>query len=158
MRKQKCVMCVYVDFVICCLSNDAATMESYTFLCFFINSTADDEVLNIPLGGSGRCLLGAERPGGMGLLRFISNTVLCRRRVIPLLQNWPVLYTHPRAHETLLDLVCRFLLEKKNENKAHIVCRILLSKTQNSQPNHPTLIRKPLPTDLLLYLLNSTLT
>ena len=27
--------------------------------------------------------------------------------------NWPVSYTHLRAHETVLDLVCRLLLEKK---------------------------------------------
>ena len=28
-----------------------------------------------------------------------------------------VSYTHLRAHETVLDLVCRLLLEKKNKNK-----------------------------------------
>ena len=28
----------------------------------------------------------------------------------------PVSYTHLRAHETVLDLVCRLLLEKKNNN------------------------------------------
>ena len=28
----------------------------------------------------------------------------------------PVSYTHLRAHETVLDLVCRLLLEKKIEN------------------------------------------
>ena len=28
---------------------------------------------------------------------------------------WPVSYTHLRAHETVLDLVCRLLLEKKND-------------------------------------------
>ena len=27
----------------------------------------------------------------------------------------PVSYTHLRAHETVLDLVCRLLLEKKND-------------------------------------------
>ena len=27
----------------------------------------------------------------------------------------PVSYTHLRAHETVLDLVCRLLLEKKHE-------------------------------------------
>ena len=34
----------------------------------------------------------------------------------------PVSYTHLRAHETVLDLVCRLLLEKKNNNitNAHI--------------------------------------
>ena len=29
----------------------------------------------------------------------------------------PVSYTHLRAHETVLDLVCRLLLEKKNRKK-----------------------------------------
>ena len=29
----------------------------------------------------------------------------------------PVSYTHLRAHETVLDLVCRLLLEKKQRNK-----------------------------------------
>ena len=29
----------------------------------------------------------------------------------------PVSYTHLRAHETVLDLVCRLLLEKKKERK-----------------------------------------
>ena len=29
----------------------------------------------------------------------------------------PVSYTHLRAHETVLDLVCRLLLEKKTEGK-----------------------------------------
>ena len=29
-------------------------------------------------------------------------------------RNMPVSYTHLRAHETVLDLVCRLLLEKKN--------------------------------------------
>ena len=28
----------------------------------------------------------------------------------------PVSYTHLRAHETVLDLVCRLLLEKKNKH------------------------------------------
>ena len=30
----------------------------------------------------------------------------------------PVSYTHLRAHETVLDLVCRLLLEKKNTSKS----------------------------------------
>ena len=29
----------------------------------------------------------------------------------------PVSYTHLRAHETVLDLVCRLLLEKKQDKK-----------------------------------------
>ena len=30
--------------------------------------------------------------------------------------NMPVSYTHLRAHETVLDIVCRLLLEKKKHN------------------------------------------
>ena len=33
------------------------------------------------------------------------------------IEHGPVSYTHLRAHETVLDLVCRLLLEKKKENK-----------------------------------------
>ena len=39
--------------------------------------------------------------------------------LIPVLEADPTLsvsYTHLRAHETVLDLVCRLLLEKKNED------------------------------------------
>ena len=31
----------------------------------------------------------------------------------------PVSYTHLRAHETVLDLVCRLLLEKKKKTDTH---------------------------------------
>ena len=34
----------------------------------------------------------------------------------PLTGAGPVSYTHLRAHETVLDLVCRLLLEKKQPN------------------------------------------
>ena len=37
--------------------------------------------------------------------------------VLPILP--PVSYTHLRAHETVLDLVCRLLLEKKNTYTTH---------------------------------------
>ena len=37
--------------------------------------------------------------------------------------SWvPVSYTHLRAHETVLDLVCRLLLEKKHIYFIHISC------------------------------------
>ena len=38
-----------------------------------------------------------------------------------------VSYTHLRAHETVLDLVCRLLLEKKNiqqERHTHVIDRL----------------------------------
>ena len=34
---------------------------------------------------------------------------------LTLLTSPPVSYTHLRAHETVLDLVCRLLLEKKKQ-------------------------------------------
>ena len=34
----------------------------------------------------------------------------------------PVSYTHLRAHETVLDLVCRLLLEKKNKESSNARC------------------------------------
>mgnify|MGYP003381601652 CR=1 FL=1 len=40
----------------------------------------------------------------------------CEKRVPPLK---PVSYTHLRAHETVLDLVCRLLLEKKKHNNSN---------------------------------------
>ena len=39
-----------------------------------------------------------------------------RGQVIDLLDVRPVSYTHLRAHETVLDLVCRLLLEKKKQS------------------------------------------
>ena len=39
-----------------------------------------------------------------------------------------VSYTHLRAHETVLDLVCRLLLEKKKINTA---CADMLERRQN---------------------------
>ena len=37
----------------------------------------------------------------------------------------PVSYTHLRAHETVLDLVCRLLLEKKNKHQRHSSCTVM---------------------------------
>ena len=39
--------------------------------------------------------------------------------LVPGLDAEPVSYTHLRAHETVLDLVCRLLLEKKKQNISH---------------------------------------
>ena len=40
--------------------------------------------------------------------------------------NWnrrdPVSYTHLRAHETVLDLVCRLLLENKKYARLDLIC------------------------------------
>ena len=39
-----------------------------------------------------------------------------------------VSYTHLRAHETVLDLVCRLLLEKKKKQKQHNTTHKQISK------------------------------
>ena len=39
-----------------------------------------------------------------------------------------VAYTHLRAHETVLDLVCRLLLEKKNPASTHAIPLALLNR------------------------------
>ena len=46
----------------------------------------------------------------------------------------PVSYTHLRAHETVLDLVCRLLLEKKNttHTTGTISAETIISLPQNS--------------------------
>ena len=41
-----------------------------------------------------------------------------------------VSYTHLRAHETVLDLVCRLLLEKKKTNTR--ITHLLMNKLQQS--------------------------
>ena len=47
--------------------------------------------------------------------RDLTNTNLFVNRLFVIMM--PVSYTHLRAHETVLDLVCRLLLEKKTPNK-----------------------------------------
>ena len=44
-----------------------------------------------------------------------------------------VSYTHLRAHETVLDLVCRLLLEKKKYNKHNVA--IGQQQKQHNQPH-----------------------
>ena len=41
----------------------------------------------------------------------------------------PVSYTHLRAHETVLDLVCRLLLEKKKKHNKILNCTLKLLTT-----------------------------
>ena len=44
----------------------------------------------------------------------------------------PVSYTHLRAHETVLDLVCRLLLEKKKTRTRHQSMQISLPPSKSS--------------------------
>ena len=50
----------------------------------------------------GTAVLGSARSGGFAMIVLVLG---------------PVSYTHLRAHETVLDLVCRLLLEKKKHEK-----------------------------------------
>ena len=55
-----------------------------------------------------------EQYGSSGLAKFEELPVaFANDRVTT------VSYTHLRAHETVLDLVCRLLLDKKNHNKQY---------------------------------------
>src|SRR5664280_2991272 len=47
--------------------------------------------------------------------RMIASVAVAPIRVTP--SSMTVSYTHLRAHETVLDLVCRLLLEKKKQHK-----------------------------------------
>ena len=54
------------------------------------------------------------------LIEIPARTEIADGTAIQAAAHWlqPVSYTHLRAHETVLDLVCRLLLEKKkNKNK-----------------------------------------
>ena len=50
----------------------------------------------------------------------------------------PVSYTHLRAHETVLDLVCRLLLEKKNNTPNAV-------NSNNTIVKYTSIKRGPLP-------------
>src|SRR5665811_1484500 len=64
-------------------------------------------------------------PPGDGRLRLtpaavveqVVRNLVVGHRPLYALGEWAVSYTHLRAHETVLDLVCRLLLEKKKKNK-----------------------------------------
>ena len=52
-----------------------------------------------------------------------------------------VSYTHLRAHETVLDLVCRLLLDKKQTHNTHththnVTLIIISDDPQNTDPHH----------------------
>ena len=51
----------------------------------------------------------------------------------------PVSYTHLRAHETVLDLVCRLLLEKKKKTKSHSTITYLKQDRDTSDHIHTRL-------------------
>ena len=58
----------------------------------------------------------------------------------------PVSYTHLRAHETVLDLVCRLLLEKKKHHTHHLrtklqyMCKREAAYNKESVPTSQTVV------------------
>ena len=63
------------------------------------------------------------------------ETLVKQKRVLTFGDN-PVSYTHLRAHETVLDLVCRLLLEKKKITKHYINMITRKAKQQNCNCTH----------------------
>ena len=63
--------------------------------------------------------LGTHRPvaAQVALMALCSHEFAGSSAVKSLDGTLPVSYTHLRAHETVLDLVCRLLLEKKKTQK-----------------------------------------
>ena len=53
-----------------------------------------------------------------------------------------VSYTHLRAHETVLDLVCRLLLEKKKTDTPHNNQAITLKRTQTRTKHDKEMITR----------------
>eukprot|EP00831_Metopus_contortus_P002470 TRINITY_DN10904_c0_g1_i10.p4 TRINITY_DN10904_c0_g1~~TRINITY_DN10904_c0_g1_i10.p4 ORF type:complete len:122 (-),score=45.36 TRINITY_DN10904_c0_g1_i10:17-382(-) len=88
---------------------------------FFFNDTATTEIYTRSIVGSVRCvqetdLLSSEPTAkGTGLA--------------------PVSYTHLRAHETSLHLVCRLLLEKKKKKKKTPACVFSFNKLTPNNKN-----------------------
>ncbi|WDT36811.1 hypothetical protein PVA38_11310 [Streptococcus pneumoniae D39] len=58
------------------------------------------------------------------------------RRKKCILSVYAVSYTHLRAHETVLDLVCRLLLEKKKKNTIMTRHVHTINKASSSSDDH----------------------
>ena len=57
--------------------------------------------------------------GLIGFYFLIGQLLTPDSSLVQLITENPVSYTHLRAHETVLDLVCRLLLEKKTQITIH---------------------------------------
>eukprot|EP00831_Metopus_contortus_P040583 TRINITY_DN317_c0_g1_i4.p2 TRINITY_DN317_c0_g1~~TRINITY_DN317_c0_g1_i4.p2 ORF type:complete len:133 (-),score=23.20 TRINITY_DN317_c0_g1_i4:25-423(-) len=89
-----------------------------------------DEVgiqLSMDVAGPGAAKIeGAPQKGGMSIEERLNEL----KQQFKVLISDPVSYTHLRAHETSLHLVCRLLLEKKKKKQHH------QPNTANSHPSH----------------------
>ena len=59
------------------------------------------------------------------------QTILEPNAWLPQNNAIPVSYTHLRAHETVLDLVCRLLLEKNDLEKNFVLKKVLDGSQKN---------------------------
>ena len=98
------------------------TASCYLF-CFF-NDTATTEIYTRSLVGSVKmCIrdrvlpLAVFDPTQSNSLRAIVDSTF--RVASRVRDRMSVSYTHLRAHETVLDLVCRLLLEKKKQRNTY---------------------------------------
>ena len=69
------------------------------------------------------------------LLWWLETDPAMTPRVL-IIDGWAVSYTHLRAHETVLDLVCRLLLEKKNTSNLCNVTSAIHCSTRSDAKNH----------------------
>ena len=84
---------------------------------FFFNEPAPTEIYTRPLVGSVRCVKETEvvepADGNQPTVEHHEPRQVIALAAQAVDSPRPVSYTHLRAHETVLDLVCRLLLEKK---------------------------------------------
>ena len=74
--------------------------------------------------------LGTLKESGLAVLRLDRMRALVdvypgverEDEMVAAFDHCPVSYTHLRAHETVLDLVCRLLLEQKTHTRSHTRC------------------------------------
>ena len=85
-------------------------LSGLVFLQYF-RLRNDTETVNAKIIQAEKSILGLQlREQDLSKLK---NRLQLAQKIMGL----PVSYTHLRAHETVLDLVCRLLLEKKNKKK-----------------------------------------
>src|SRR5665811_2639297 len=83
---------------------------------YLITASMGDESIEVTPEPAGQALAEPVRLFPM-MARAVSLALDLLEGQVALEGKTPVSYTHLRAHETVLDLVCRLLLEKKKNKK-----------------------------------------